>query len=168
MTVSSASIQYQYTMQYNTNLLYRTMANMYIVSPCIYTHRSSNVICTYTWSTVHYRTPYIFRHECTALQHDSSTLRLYLKTIYILGEKHTVHIILTVHSTRMKIQMHSTLRSRSRSRPKSGNGHGHSTLLFLLFIQYWFTVYNGVLVHYIYVAYRYKIQVPCTVLVYIG
>ena len=38
----------------NTYLLYRTMANMYIVYPCIYTHRSLNVICTYTWSTLPY------------------------------------------------------------------------------------------------------------------
>ena len=43
MTVSSASIQYQYTMQYNTKLLQLTMANMYIVYPCIYTHRSSHI-----------------------------------------------------------------------------------------------------------------------------
>ena len=69
-----------------------------------------------------------------------TTVQLYLRTVYILGEQYTVHTRLTVHSTRMKIQMHSTL----------------------LFIQYWFTVYNGVLVHYIYVAFRYKTQVPCT------
>ena len=47
--LNQVTVQYQYTiMQYNTNLLYRTTANMYIVYTCIYTHRSSHIICTYT------------------------------------------------------------------------------------------------------------------------
>ena len=37
-------------MQYNTNSLYRAMANMYIRYICIYTH----LICIYTWSTLLY------------------------------------------------------------------------------------------------------------------
>ena len=94
-------------MQYNTSLLYRMTANMYIVYTCIYTYRSSHIICTYTWSTLLYTVH--FRHDCTAVQHDSCTLRLYLRTVYILGKQHAVHIRLTVRCTWMKIQIYSTL-----------------------------------------------------------
>ena len=157
-------------MQYNTNLLYRTMANRYIVYPCIYTHRSSHI------RFVHYCTPYIFRHYCTALQHDSCTLRLYLKTVYILGEQHTVHIILTVHSTRMKMQMHSTLLYGAGAAQKVATpdlnekfyftDSSHCCIYCLYHTDSQFTM--GYFVHYIYVAFRYKTQVPCTVSVYIG
>ena len=62
------------------------------LSTLVYTHTGVQ-----TLSVLHLE--FIFRHDYTGLRHDGCTLRLYLKTIYILEEKHTVHIILTVHCT---------------------------------------------------------------------
>ena len=98
----------------------------------VYTHTSSVPTLK-----VHYCTTYILRHYCTALQHDSCTLCLYLKTVYILGEQHTVHTRLTVTPLGWKYKCTQPYCSYN-------------------------TVYNGVLVHYIYVVFRYKTQVPCT------
>ena len=93
-------------MQYNTSLLYRTTANMYIVYTCIYTQEFTH----YLYIHLKYITVHLTLSDTTVQLYNTIAVPyLYLKTVYILGKQHTVHIRLTVCCTRMKIQMHSTL-----------------------------------------------------------
>ena len=81
--LNQVTVQYQYTIiLYNTNLLYRTTANMYIVYTFLYTHTQEFTHYLY----IHLK--YITVHRTfsdTTVQHDSCTLRLLLKQYTFLG-----------------------------------------------------------------------------------
>ena len=117
------TVQCLYTItQYTRYTLLQQCHNCNTVHHKLYTLNQVTVqyqLCStiLTYCTVHslhlyIHTPYLYLHLKYITVHrtfSDTTVQLYLRTVYILGEQYTVHTRLTVHSTRMKIQMHSTL-----------------------------------------------------------